>query len=153
VRACAGLIACLCLLAFASGAEDVAPQRNATDLQTRAQVFWRQAQDDLFAGLVLSADQQVGVDAIIAEAARDRGRAIDLRKIVNSPGEDVSDAKQRARAELQELTDRLHPEWRIDAMRALLSEEQCAVFDRNWRLRSDRLFAEERRRRRKAADR
>lgn len=142
------LVVSLALLALASGAQDA--RRNG--LEARAQAFWRQAQEDLFAGVTLSADQRVGVDAIIAEAARDRARAVELRKIVRAPGEGDSDAKQRARADLRTLAVELHPQRRIEAMRELLDEEQRALFDRNWRLRSDRLFAEEKRTRRRAAE-
>ena len=146
LRSGAGLLfASLLCFPLTFGAENAAP-RSTPDLEARAQAFWQQAQEELFAGLELSADQRAGVDAIIGEAARDRQRAIELRKRLGEAGEADSKAAPGVRAELEELKRRLQPEWRINAMRELLSEEQRIVFDRNWRLRSDRLFAEERRR-------
>lgn len=138
-------------LSAGSAAEDLLTRGDSPDVDASARAFWRQAQDELLADITLSADQQAGVDAIVAEAARDRSRARDLKKRVDAPGETDSDTKERARAELQELKGKLDPEWRIDAMRELLNEDQRAVFDRNRRVRSDRIFAEQKRRHSRAA--
>ncbi len=55
-----------------------------------------------------------------------------------------------ARAELRAMRPKLDSDRRIDAMRALLDEEQQTVFDRNRRLRSDRLFARMKQRQKRA---
>ena len=57
---------------------------------------------------------------------------------------------REARAELRAMRPKLDSDRRIDAMRALLDEEQQTVFDRNRRLRSDRLFARMKQRQKRA---
>jgi hypothetical protein len=127
-----------------------APQESA-GIDEPWQAWWRSAREELFAGIALSAEQQQAIDAIVAEAAADRARARQLMGEVELAQREGDDARlARARAELRTLRPRLGPRWRIDAMGALLTQEQRAIFERQRRLRSDRLFAEQSRRQRRA---
>lgn len=111
------------------------------------QGWWRSTQQELFAGIELSAEQQQAIDAIVAQAAVDRARARELtEEIASANRAGNTDQMSDARAELQQMKPKLGPDWRIDAMGELLSEDQRVVFDRQRRLRSDRLFAEQSRR-------
>jgi len=113
------------------------------------QAWWRSAEEELFAGIALSAEQQQAVEAIVAEATADRARGRELRQELAVARREGDDARlERVRAELWMLRPRLGPEWRIDAMGDLLTEDQRAIFDKQRRLRSDRLCAEESRGRR-----
>ena len=129
----------------------------AADVREAADAFatrwWREAQDDLFAGIALSAKQRAGVDAILAEAADERARIFELTAILEAPGAEDAEPKARARAELAALHGQRDPTGRIDAMRELLSEDQQTLFDRNRRLRSDRVFAKQKQRHERAAER
>ncbi len=107
--------------------------------------WWSATLENLFRGIDLSASQQAGVDSILEEAALDRARARKLRELVVRSRNGVNpEREQAARAELQELRPRLNPVHRIDAIAELLDPEQREIFDRNRRLRSDRLFKRQR---------
>ncbi len=89
--------------------------------------------------------QQAGVDAILEEAASERARARRLREAAQRARERKRPERERsARIELRQLRERLDPGKRIDAIAELLDPTQRAIFDRNRRLRSDRLFERQR---------
>jgi len=142
-----------CGIPFAAAAEEASAQAEPPEIDRAAQDWWRETREELFDGIELSAEQQAGVDAVVAEAARDRARARELKQIADAPDGAASDQQKRARVELRALRGKLDSDRRIDAMRELLGEDQRVVFDRNRRLRSDRLFAELKRRERRAAER
>ncbi len=113
-----------------------------------AQDWWRSTQQELFAGIELSAEQQQRIAALLAEAAGDRARARELiAEVERARLEKDEERLSRAQTELRRLRPQLSPEWRVEAMGELLTEEQRVVFDRLRRLRSDRRLAEQRQRR------
>ena len=146
------LLVCLLAIPLAGDAESLsAVASDAPDIDRAPQAWWRDAREELLASLVLSAEQEAGIDAIIAEAAEVRARARELKRIVEpSNGADAGQIA-RARSELQTLRPKLDLDRRIDAIRTLLAADQQVRFDRNRRLRSDRLFAEFKRRQERAA--
>ena len=106
--------------------------------------YWRLALEELFAGIELTAEQQRQVDAIVAEASADRaqGRALQ-EKMIAAKREGNRERQLALGKELRAVQATFAPNERVDAMRALLAEDQLERFDRNRRLRGDRLVAEE----------
>ena len=106
--------------------------------------YWRLALEELFAGIELTAEQQRQVDAIVAEASADRaqGRALQ-EKMIAAKREGNRERLLALGEELRAVQATFAPNERVDAMRALLAEDQLERFDRNRRLRGDRLVAEE----------
>lgn len=108
------------------------------------QSWWSAAREELFANIELTDSQDAAIDEILDQAAADRARARRLREIVSRV--DTKRAES-AKGELKTLKSRLDPRRRIDAMGKVLSDEQRVVFEKNRRIRSDRLFQEHNRER------
>jgi hypothetical protein len=91
------------------------------------------AREVLFDGIELSAEQSRGVDAIIEAELKRGGRLEELRAELES-AQEQGDARRiraarRERASLR--ANRRGPNETMEEMRALLSEEQRAIFDMN----------------------
>ena len=107
-----------------------------------ATMWWKKSLDGLFKGVSLSSTQEAGIDEILkrAEAQRElAGRLVENAKKAQAAGE--IEERDGLRRELRALRPKLSPDLRIDAMRTLLDENQKVIFDKNRRLRSDRLFS------------
>jgi hypothetical protein len=122
----------------ASGAERRREQREPP--YQRRQKWWTHARAVLFSDIELSAEQLRGVNEIFETQLADLERSGELKAQLKAARQQA-DAERNAaiRAESRALGARLKdPHECIEAMRALLSEEQRPSFDMN----RARLFAE-----------
>ena len=122
---------------------DSAPQRERPSGVESPEAWWAEAMKELFAGVELDVEQRGVIDAIVEQAAYDRERFDEARKAfaeARSRGDEerVGELLER----LTEIRDTFRPQQRIDMMRDVLSEEQREAFDRNRRLREDRIRAQ-----------
>ena len=141
--AIAGVAAFLAMVAGPSQAQPAVVRED----EAFAVEYWRVAQEELFADIELTAAQQQGIDAIVASAEAERARFREIKEeLQQARAQGDTSRSEELAAELSRVQAEFFPEARIDAMRAVLREDQLETFDKNRRLRQDRLLAEARKR-------
>ena len=115
------------------------------DDEAHALKYWRVAREELFAGIDLSTAQHGRIDAILASAAADRTRSREIQDQLKRTRAQGDDEHFDALVEqLKQVQANFAPSERVDAIRAVLTQDQLEAFDSNRRLRQDRLVAEAR---------
>lgn len=88
--------------------------------------------------------QREQINATLEETAQDRARFAEASQALNQAREDGDTKRARELSEkARETRERFRPSKRIDRMGAVLTEEQRERFERNRRLRGDRMSAEQ----------
>lgn len=127
-------------LAFAADDSTQRPAATDSDWDQKSQQYWADAKADVFQGIELTPSQEKAVDALIDEAAAGRARHNALWRVFEQARKEG--ATERADAlsqELAEIRATFRPIPRILKMGELLNDDQRKIFDRNVRLRDDRM--------------
>lgn len=110
-----------------------------------AEEFWIRAERELLAGIELTESQREQIGAILVEAAQDRLRFAEAQEALEQARQEGNMKRARELSEeVKEIRQGFNPSTRIARMRTVLTEEQRESFDRNRRLRGDRMLAERR---------
>lgn len=112
----------------------------AADGTTAAERRWAELLDDAFAGIELSDSQNSHLQVILDQAARDQEHYTEIVKRLKTAreGGDLALARELS-VEGKEIPVSMD---RLKSMATFLDEEQVLIFERNLRLREDRLRAE-----------
>lgn len=115
----------------------------AADGTTASEQLWAELLDDAFAGVELTDSQNSHLQAILDQAARDRARYTEIVKRLKTAREGGDlELVRTLSAEGKELGGTLRAADRLKSMATFLDENQVLIFERNLRLRQDRLRAE-----------
>ena len=108
------------------------------------EAYWEQAKIEIFRDIELTETQESQVETLLAEAAEGRARYADVKARLDRARRegDVNLANELSDSLIQ-IRETFRPQSRMLKMGDLLADEQRAIFDRNMRLRDDRITAEQ----------